>query len=148
MENQTGRPAVFRWTLFLAISSCAPDGTTAPATDSKDLTPLAVFEQAFRDRISDLPVTQEGALVRILADDTAGDRHQRMIVKMANGQTLLIAHNIDLAARVPDPAKGRMLRFGGEYVYNDEGGLVHWTHRDPAGAHADGWLEYEGARYW
>ncbi|MBN1603700.1 MAG: DUF3465 domain-containing protein [Chitinispirillaceae bacterium] len=86
-------------------------------------------------------------ITRILPDDTVGDRHQRMIVRLGNNQTLLIAHNIDLAFRVPNPATGKKLRFCGEYAWNDEGGVVHWTHKDPAGVHDDGYLEYQGKRY-
>ena len=70
-----------------------------------------------------------------------------MIVRLGNDQTLLITHNIDLAPRVPNPIKGKILRFYGEYEWNDEGGVIHWTHTDPDGEHIDGWLEYEGIRY-
>ena len=52
-----------------------------------------------------------------------------------------------LAPRVPNPAIGKTLRFRGEYEWNDEGGVIHWTHKDPEGKHVDGWLEYEGIRY-
>jgi hypothetical protein len=131
--------------LFLSLS-CTP--SSAPGSDpDAGLTPIAAIENAFRDRQSDLQVMQQGTLTRILADDTSGDRHQRMIVRLRNDQTLLIAHNIDLAPRVPDPVAGKPIRFHGEYEWNAEGGVVHWTHRDPAGAHPDGWLEYEGRRY-
>jgi len=35
----------------------------------------------------------------------------------------------------------------GEYVWNDEGGLIHFTHHDPAPAHEGGWIELRGVRY-
>jgi hypothetical protein len=111
------------------------------------LTPTATFEEAFARHQGGIQVMQEGVIISLLADDTVGDRHQRMIVRLDNDQTLLIAHNIDIAARIENPAKGKKLRFYGEYEWNSKGGVVHWTHKDPKGRHVDGWLEYEGKRY-
>ena len=112
-----------------------------------DLTPFSILADAFETGKSNLQVKQEGSIIAVLSDDVEGDRHQRMIVRLGNNQTLLVTHNIDLAPRVPNPATGKTLRFYGEYEWNDEGGVIHWTHKDPAGAHVDGWLEYEGKRY-
>ena len=112
-----------------------------------DFTDLHVFEQAFKNRQSNLQVTQQGEIIRILSDDTKGSQHQRCIVKLASGQTLLIAHNIDIAPRVPNMKTGKQLIFHGEYEWNEEGGVIHWTHHDPNGQHKDGWLEYQGKIY-
>jgi hypothetical protein len=83
----------------------------------------------------------------MLADDLDGSRHQRFIVSLASGQTVLIAHNIDLAPRVDGLQTGDYLRFYGEYVWNAEGGKVHWTHHDPKGRHVTGWLKHNGRTY-
>jgi len=88
-----------------------------------------------------------GIVERVLPDDNSGSRHQRFIVRLASGQTLLIAHNIDLAPRVADLARGDSVSFSGIYETNDKGGVVHWTHRDPSGRHAAGWIEHKGQRY-
>jgi hypothetical protein len=88
-----------------------------------------------------------GIVERVLPDDNSGSRHQRFIVRLASGQTLLIAHNIDLAPRVADLARGDTVSFSGIYETNDKGGVVHWTHRDPSGRHATGWIEHKGQRY-
>ena len=45
------------------------------------------------------------------------------------------------------PALKAHWKFYGEYEWNSEGGVIHWTHKDPAGVHVDGWLEYEGIVY-
>jgi hypothetical protein len=84
---------------------------------------------------------------RVLADDDDGSRHQRFIVRLASGQTLLIAHNIDVAPRVADLARGDSVAFAGIYEPNDKGGVVHWTHHDPSGRHTGGWVEHKGRRY-
>jgi hypothetical protein len=134
--------------LLLMGFSSSIGGTTllcSAATDT--LTPIAVIAKAFSDQQSNIQVKQKGYITRILSDDTVGDRHQRLIVRLSNNQTLLISHNIDLAPRVPNPVIGKALTFYGEYEWNDEGGIVHWTHKDPDGKHVTGWLEYEGKQY-
>jgi hypothetical protein len=39
----------------------------------------------------------QGTVITVLTDDNDGSRHQRFILKLRSGQTLLIAHNIDIA---------------------------------------------------
>lgn len=92
-------------------------------------------------------VTGRGTVIRLLRDDTDGDRHQRILLRLPDGGTLLVAHNIDLAPRVAPLAIGDTLDFHGEYVWNDKGGVVHWTHRDPAGRHEAGWLRHDGRMF-
>jgi hypothetical protein len=43
--------------------------------------------------------------------------------------------------------EGEMIEFYGEYEWNDKGGVIHWTHHDPKGKHAGGWLRYQGKLY-
>lgn len=84
---------------------------------------------------------------RVLPDDTQGDRHQRFLVRLPTGQAILIVHNIDIAPRVQNLRAGDEVAFSGEFVWNDKGGLVHWTHHDPAGRHKAGWLRHAGRTY-
>ena len=88
-----------------------------------------------------------GTVVRVLSDDNDGSRHQRFILELGSERTLLVAHNIDLAPRIPSLSKGDTVSFYGEYETNSRGGVIHWTHHDPQGRHAAGWLEHEGRRY-
>jgi hypothetical protein len=88
-----------------------------------------------------------GTVVRVLSDDTQGSRHQRFIVRLASGRTVLIAHNIDLAPRVEGLETGATVAFSGEFEDNDKGGVVHWTHQDPRGRHVAGWIKYQGRVY-
>lgn len=92
-------------------------------------------------------VAGEGVVQKVLKDDTDGSRHQRFILDVGQGKTLLVAHNIDLAPRVPDLQVGARVQFYGQYESNARGGVLHWTHHDPAGRHPDGWLQYQGKRY-
>ena len=92
-------------------------------------------------------VRGSGTVVRILSDDNDGSRHQRFILRVAGGRTLLIAHNIDLAPRISGIREGDTVEFYGEFAYNPKGGVIHWTHHDPQGRHADGWLRHGGRTY-
>lgn len=89
----------------------------------------------------------QGEVDRLLADDNQGSRHQRFIIRTASGHTLLVAHNIDLAPRLEQLREGEALRLHGEYVWNDRGGVIHWTHHDPQGRRDGGYIDRMGRRY-
>ena len=93
------------------------------------------------------PVTGHGTVIKILPDDNQGSRHQRFILRLESGQTVLVAHNIDLAQRIDGLTVGSVVDFKGIYVTNDKGGVIHWTHHDPDGRHDDGWLKWNGMIY-
>lgn len=97
-------------------------------------------------RDTDTWVEDSGIVHRLLHDHDADERHQRFVVTIGGGQTLLIAHNLDLAGRVP-LGLGDRVTFRGIYEYNDSGGLVHWTHRDPLGAAPGGYVRYRKRTY-
>lgn len=103
--------------------------------------------EAFRTRASGIFVQSRGTVERILSDDLDPPRHQRFILRLATGQTLLMTHNIDLAPRIENLRAGDSVGFRGEYVWNDKGGLIHWTHHDPSGRRVGGWLEHEGRKH-
>lgn len=116
----------------------------------------AAFEIPANPRVRPLDVVRprdgatfhgEGRVSRLLPDDDDGSRHQRFIVTLATGQTVLIAHNVDLAPRVANLKVGDAVEFSGEYESNPRGGVVHWTHRDPRGRHAAGWIRHGGVTY-
>ena len=105
------------------------------------------FGRAFASRASDIQVEGEGTVIRLLPDDLNTPRHQRFIVQLASGQTLLVSHNIDIAPRIVALEVGDSVRFHGEYVWNAKGGIIHWTHHDPRGKHVPGWVVHNGKTY-
>lgn len=111
-------------------------------------TSYAFVDSLFRTNTSNVQVLVRGVVSRFLADDLEGDKHQRFILTLPNTRTLLIAHNIDLANRVPTTALNKIVYVHGEYEWNAEGGVVHWTHNDPDNIHPAGWIQFEGDRYW
>ncbi len=103
---------------------------------------------AFKNKQSNVMVENvAGTVEALLPDDIEGDKHQRFIIRIARNQTLLVVHNIDAAPRVDGLIKGDRVSVKGEYEWNERGGLVHWTHKDPQSSHEDGWIDYRNVRY-
>jgi len=105
------------------------------------------IRKAYENRESDVQVRGEGEVIRLLADDNDGSRHQKFIIRLSTGQTLLMAHNIDLAPRINTLSEGDRIEFYGEYEWNSKGGVIHWTHHDPNGTHVGGWIKHRGKTY-
>jgi hypothetical protein len=105
------------------------------------------IEKAFKNSQSGIQVGGSGKVIKILPDDTHGSQHQRFIIELKSGQTLLISHNIDIAPRISTLNVGDHINFYGEYEWNSKGGVVHWTHHDPSGVHEGGWLNHAGKIY-
>ncbi len=124
-----------------------PSGTTEFVASHTDSSRDLILKNAFQHRTSNIRVEGEGMVSKLLSDDTDGNRHQKFIVTLNSGQTILIAHNIDLAGRVNSIQEGDRIAFNGEYEWNEKGGVIHWTHHDPKGHHASGWLKHNGQVY-
>jgi uncharacterized protein DUF3465 len=124
-------------------------GATRTSTSAGAAAPRAgdVLTGAFENHRSNVQVRGGGSVSKILSDDNEGSRHQRFIVRLASGHSVLIAHNIDLADRVSSLQAGDPVEFYGEYQWNQRGGVVHWTHRDPQHSHVDGWIKHNGHTY-
>ncbi len=118
-----------------------------PFTNQEFSTGDETIKKAFDNRYKNFQVGGSGKVVRILSDDNKGSRHQRFIIQLDSGQTLLLAHNIDLAPRIKALKLGDHIHFYGEYEWNSKGGVIHWTHHDPNGRHEAGWLKHEGKMY-
>ena len=140
--KKTLLPLLFLALVFVAQNFRPDEGGTGAESPSPS-TPSVSYE----DWQAGDQVLGSGRVTRVLSDDNDGSRHQRFIVEVGPGRTMLIAHNIDLAPRVPSIRVGDTVTFYGEYEWNDRGGVIHWTHHDPRGSHPDGWIEHEGQRY-
>jgi hypothetical protein len=102
---------------------------------------------AYNNKQNDKIISASGIIIKLLADDNDGSRHQKFIVRISPALTVLVAHNIDLAPRVDSLVKGEPIAFKGEYEWNKKGGVIHWTHHDPRDSHPAGWLKYRGKLY-
>ncbi len=134
--------------IFIVLSAYGyleKNPTFIPTSSIDDSLGPLTLDDAFANKISDIQVEGTGVVVHLFPDDTKGNRHQKFILKLSSGQTLLISHNISLAPRIDALKKGDMVSFYGEYEWNTKGGVVHWTHRDPVGNHIGGWLKHNGS---
>ena len=120
-----------------------PESSQSGAVENSE----KLLQEAFREQKRDLQVEGKGKVIKLLSDDLDGSKHQRFIVELGSGQTLLIAHNIDLAPRIKALQVGDKVAFYGEYEWNPEGGVIHWTHHDPTGEHVGGWIKHDGKLY-
>lgn len=139
------------YALMLAFGLCAcnqPSAELIPPAPSaaKATADNRSIEQAYASKLSHIQVSGSGVVVKLLADDNKGAKHQKFLVKLNPQQTLLFAHNIDLAPRVPVEV-GNTISFSGEYVYNPKGGVMHWTHHSPNGNHPGGWIMLNNQKY-
>ena len=120
-----------------------PESSSSVTQRSDDIT----IQNAFVNKRSDLQILGQGVVKKILPDDNKGLRHQKFILQTSPEQTVLVAHNIDIADRLPGLKKGDTVGFYGEYEWTSQGGVLHWTHHDPGGRHINGWLKYNGKTY-
>jgi hypothetical protein len=127
---------------WLERSASPPTGSGQESSRTSGIT----VEQAYARRLSDVMLRVEGRVDRVLRDDNEGSRHQRFIVETDSGTTVLVAHNIDLADRVPLENDDSIEVFG-EYEWNDQGGVLHWTHHDPQRRRQGGWIRHQGREY-
>ena len=123
--------------LVLSVPAC-----TAATADN------AAIQRDYAEHRSTVEVTAEGVVTSVLADATGpSGRHQRFIIRLAGAtQTVLIENNLDVGQRVP-LAPNDSVTVHGEYIWNDQGGLIHYTHHDPAPGHEGGWIDRNGVRY-
>ncbi len=127
---------------FTLIFSGFPASCSRPDDINQDL-----IQHAYENQKSNIQVKGSGRVIKLLPDDLKGSRHQRFILTLPSGQTLLFAHNIDIAPKIHDITVGDTVEFFGEYEWNAEGGVIHWTHKDPKNRHIHGWLIHKGKTY-
>ncbi len=137
-----------------------PKGTvTASEIDASNTANMTARERAERtpvsgDQLDELYKQEKnlvwvegtGKVIKVLADDTDGAKHQRFTMANSDGHEVMVAHNIDLSPRAP-VKEGDTISYRGEYIWTDRGGKVHFTHKPQYGNFRGGWIEVGGKRY-
>lgn len=105
----------------------------------------AAVLKAQRKHRKKVEVTLTARVKELLPPDTDGSPHQRFLLELSNGTTVLVAHNTDLAPEVPIHV-GDTLTLHGEYIWNKLGGVLHYTHHSTT-RHESGWIQLNGQTY-
>jgi hypothetical protein len=103
----------------------------------------AVYD-AWRAGRSNVEVTAEGSIASILGNSGGpSGTHEGFLLHLrgasGHGLTVRVEDNVDLTGQVP-LSEGEDVEVRGEYVYDANGGVIHYTHRDPSGRHAAGFI--------
>jgi hypothetical protein len=138
--------AIFAAVLLLSCASAI----AGCATGSGDAGNGAVYD-AWRSERSRVEVTANGSVSRILGTRSGRSGvHEGFLLHLSgaggHGLTVRVEDNVDLTGPIPlEPGEAATVR--GEYIYDERGGLIHYTHRDPRGYHAAGYVQVAGRIY-
>lgn len=124
---------------------CSAAGRPPSASASADDAAIAAD---FANHRSNVEVTADGVVVRLFGDRSSSTgTHEQFIIRLtAPNMTVEVEHNISIGTRVP-VAEGDRVIVHGEYIWNSQGGLIHFTHHDPQGTHEDGYITDNGTTY-
>jgi len=85
---------------LLLATACAP--AVPAATESDSAAQNAAIQRAFEQRSEGAELTATGTVDRVLSDESGpSGPHERFIVRLPSGMTVLIEHNLSIAPRVP-----------------------------------------------
>lgn len=95
-----------------------------------------------------LNFVQGGGMVvtKVLPDDNQGLTHQKWMVRLSNGQQMMAVYNTDMCERVPLKV-GDVVAMGGQFIWSNQGALLHWLHHDPQHRRPDGFVQLNGKFY-
>lgn len=105
---------------------------------------LAQLTQIMRSNANRPQAYATGTITSVLPDDTQGLPHQKFFISVGGQINLEIVSNLDFG-RIPLQV-GQTVSVCGEYL-NVGQGMIHWTHFDPHGGHADGFTILNGQLY-
>jgi hypothetical protein len=155
MANSTNREVIYKVAgvlagvaLILGGKACFGRKTGPGAAKAQAaLTGLAQIMDAVTNRRTGITVQHWGTVERTMSDDQgAAGKLQKFVLALENRHTLLVAHDVDVAPRVP-LAIGDRVEFRGRYDWNGAGGLIYRTHHDPQMIFEDGWIRHNGKVY-
>jgi hypothetical protein len=130
--------------LLAACSGSNAGSGSSPAASADN----AAIAADFANHRSKVEVTADGIVVRLFPDrQSSTGTHEQFIIRLTSqNQTVEIEHDISIGKRVP-VAQGDEVIVHGEYIWNAQGGLIHFTHHDPQATHEGGYIIDDGKTY-
>lgn len=94
-------------------------------------------------------VLVSGTVARVLGERRGpSGEHEGYLLQLDGGCDLLLRVETNTTLTGPMPLRrNERVTVKGEYEYSPEGGVLHWTHHDPAGKHVNGYVEAGGTYY-
>lgn len=127
--------AALALTLLAALFGCGTG--TAEQPDNKRIC------GAYAGHLTDGEVIANGVVREVLGMRRGpnGD-HEGFLLQLDGDCDLLlrVETNTDITGQIPISG-GQRVTVKGVYVFNAMGGLIHWTHHDPAGRHVNGYVK-------
>lgn len=117
-----------------------------PGSDYEVELGFAILEDAFYDRRDGFMAEVSGTVTRVLAANPNDPTYQRFIIRLENGQSILIVHNQAAGNTVPVAIDDRVT-VRGEFEWSETGGLLKNTHMDLSPKRRHGFVEHDGKRY-
>ncbi|MGK2925446.1 MAG: DUF3465 domain-containing protein [Lysobacterales bacterium] len=103
-------------------------------------------QDAYRYHQTGIMAEVTGTVARVLVADKEDTRNQKFIIRLTNGQSLLVLHDQVSGDRVPVKVDDTVL-VRGEYQWSETGGTLRFTQRDYSPRRMHGWIEHKGRRY-
>lgn len=148
----SGKSLVIGFSLAIGLSLTTAQAKSKLGNDGKDSVAVQTtgdseFVQAVKNHRNVNFVEGTDMLVaKILPEDHSGSPHQLWVVKLSNGESLQAVSNLDMCETIPLKV-GDKVGLGGQFIWTQQGGLVHWLHKDPHGNRPDGYVNLDGKVY-
>jgi hypothetical protein len=136
-----GKPSVFALVAVALLAGCAANGSAAPDN--------AAVCHAFTSGTSHVEVTAQGTVVRAFGVQAGRESpHEGFLMRLSSDCSVVVRveANVDFTGTFA-LRPGQTVVVRGEYEYYALGGVIHWTHRDPRGRHAGGFIQVDGHQF-
>ena len=130
----------------LAVLAAAAALQACAATEPADDPALCSAYDAGRSRVE---VVADGTVTRTLGVQPGRvSPHEGFLMRLGSGCSVIVRVevNTDFTGSIP-LQPGQHVLVKGEYEFYPLGGVIHWTHRDPRGRHAGGYVATGGRIY-
>ncbi|MDP3509818.1 MAG: DUF3465 domain-containing protein [Candidatus Melainabacteria bacterium] len=102
--------------------------------------------QAQSQQARKVELTVTAPIKKLLREEDYREPHQRFLLILSNGTTVLVANDLQYGTYAP-VQEGNVVRIHGEYIWNERGGVLHWTHKSDEPRHESGYIDFNGMRY-